>query len=242
MRLKGSTRHGVAAIHSLRPGHEALAGCNNPPAQPVYWLVPGTARQSMALEIALSASHDRIVRELRARRWSVSDADAAFEALLRRQQADLMRFACWLTGDRHVAEEVVQEALLRAWKSRHMLREDASIRSWLLTIVRREHGRLYERKRLPTVPLEDAMRDADPALQDSDNDDLAELRRAILALPQAYREPLLMQVIFGYSTEEIAREMGLTQSAVLTRLFRARNALRDVYALPRQDAPSGSAP
>lgn len=156
-------------------------------------------------------------------------ADATFEALLSEQRADLLRFACWLCRDRNLGEEIVQEAMLRAWSARSMLRQDSSLRSWLLTIVRREHARLYERKRLPTVPLDVAMQEGDPALTERDDEDLGELRSAILALPVTYREALLMQVIFGYSTDQIARELGLTQSAVLTRLFRARNTLREHY-------------
>jgi RNA polymerase sigma-70 factor (ECF subfamily) len=53
-----------------------------------------------------------------------------------------------------------------------------------------------------------------------------DLRRAILALEDDYREPLVLQVLMGLSTQEIAEQLGLTQAAVLTRLFRARNKLR----------------
>jgi RNA polymerase sigma-70 factor (ECF subfamily) len=57
------------------------------------------------------------------------------------------------------------------------------------------------------------------------------LRRAILRLPDDYREPLVMQVLGGYSTAEIAKEMNLSTPAVLTRLFRARNRLREIYGM-----------
>ena len=52
------------------------------------------------------------------------------------------------------------------------------------------------------------------------------LRHAIMRLPIEYREPLVLQVLGGFSAEEIARELALTPTAVLTRLFRARNKLR----------------
>jgi len=62
------------------------------------------------------------------------------------------------------------------------------------------------------------------------------LRRAVLTLQDEYRLPLLMQVLGGFSTAEIAGELGLTQAAVLTRLFRARNRLRTIYGLePAED-------
>lgn len=150
-----------------------------------------------------------------------------FESL----RPDLLRFAQWLARDRAVAEDVVQEALLRAWRSREALKESGSARAWLFTIVRREHARLYERKRLELVPLDDvADTHAGSRMADPDGE-LATLRDAIMRLPTDYREPLLLQVLGGFSTEEIAGELSLSTSAVLTRLFRARNKLRGIYGL-----------
>ena len=57
---------------------------------------------------------------------------------------------------------------------------------------------------------------------------LQDLRRALLQLEESYREPLVLQVLMGYSTEEIAQHMGLNVGAVLTRLFRARQQLRQI--------------
>jgi RNA polymerase sigma-70 factor, ECF subfamily len=158
-----------------------------------------------------------------------------FARLLESLRPDLVRFAFWLARDRSVAEDVVQETLIRAWKSRAELKDSAATRPWLLTIVRREHARLYERKRLPTVDVDDAEVQGDPALSTGDSSTadagLDDLRRAILRLPDEYREPLVMQVLGGLTTQEIGAELGLTQAAVLTRLFRARNKLREIYGL-----------
>jgi len=167
-------------------------------------------------------------------------ATSAFARLLETLRPDLVRFAFWLARDRAVAEDVVQETLIRAWKSREEIKDPAATRPWLLTIVRREHARLYERKRLPTVDLADAEAQGDPALLASDSSDgeagLDDLRRAILQLPDEYREPLVLQVLGGMTTAEIGEQLGLTQSAVLTRLFRARNRLRVIYGLaPTED-------
>jgi RNA polymerase sigma-70 factor (ECF subfamily) len=52
-----------------------------------------------------------------------------------------------------------------------------------------------------------------------------------MQLPDEYREPLVLQVLGGFSTAEIASQLGLSQAAVLTRLFRARNRLRTLYGL-----------
>jgi RNA polymerase sigma-70 factor (ECF subfamily) len=155
------------------------------------------------------------------------EVDSAFHAL----RPELLRFAFWLARDRSIAEDVVQEALLRAWRSRAELKDEAALRSWLLTIVRREHARLYERKRLEMTNLTHTMEnDASFSAPDGDGE-LRELRLAILRLPDAYREPLVMQVFGGFTAEEIGRELAVSTSAVLTRLCRARRKLRAAYGL-----------
>jgi RNA polymerase sigma-70 factor (ECF subfamily) len=151
---------------------------------------------------------------------------ARFQALCQSLRPDLLRFALWLSGDRAVAEDVVQETLLRAWKSQDSLLDEKSAKPWFLTIVRREYARTFERKRLPTVDLDDLIAGEEPALANAEDQDLAELRLAIFKLPDDYREPLVLQVLMGYTTAEIAAELDLTNAAVLTRLFRARRQLR----------------
>jgi RNA polymerase sigma-70 factor (ECF subfamily) len=151
-----------------------------------------------------------------------------FERLCEPLRADLFRFAFWLARDRSVAEDVVQETLLRAWRSLEALTDDNSVKPWLLTIARREHARLHERKRLVTVDVDTLATVEDPALGRSDDHESGDVHAAILALPDEYREPLVLQVLMGYSTDEIATHLGLTNGAVLTRLCRARQKLRAV--------------
>jgi RNA polymerase sigma-70 factor, ECF subfamily len=159
-----------------------------------------------------------------------------FESL----RPDLLRFAQWLARDRALAEDIVQESLLRAWRSREALKDPSAARAWLLTIVRREHARLYERKRLELVPLDDVADSHPGASLEEPGSELFTLRQSIMRLPIEYREPLLLQVLGGFSTEEIARELSLTSTAVLTRLFRARNKLRVMCGSPAvPDAPDG---
>ena len=159
--------------------------------------------------------------------------------LFESMRPDLLRFAHWLARDRQLAEDIVQESLLRAWRSRDSLKDRGAARAWLLTIVRREHARLYERKRLELVSLDEAL-DTQAAEKASGTDgDLFTLRHAIMRLPIEYREPLLLQILGGFSTEEIARELTLSSTAVLTRLFRARNKLRALCGMtPAPDVPA----
>jgi RNA polymerase sigma-70 factor (ECF subfamily) len=159
-------------------------------------------------------------------RLSGADPQASVTQLFESMRPDLLRFAHWLARDRSLAEDIVQESLLRAWRSRDTLKDRGAARAWLLTIVRREHARLYERKRLELVSLDEALESQAPAKAADPESDLFTLRNAIMRLPIEYREPLVLQVLGGFSTEEIARELALSSTAVLTRLFRARNKLR----------------
>jgi len=172
-----------------------------------------------------------------------NDRQRRFTLICEPLRADLFRFALWLSRSRSVAEDVVQETMLRAWKSLDSLKDDAAARHWLLTIARREHARLYERKRHETVNIDELVSAEVPALagkaeNDAEADQLRDVRRAIFTLEPEYREPLVLQVLLGYSTEEIAQHMKLNQGAVLTRLFRARNQLRERLGL----GPDDSAP
>jgi RNA polymerase sigma-70 factor (ECF subfamily) len=151
---------------------------------------------------------------------------ARFQALCQALRPDLLRFAFWLARDRALAEDVVQESMLRAWKAQDSLLDEQAAKPWFLTIIRREFARTFERKRLPLVDIDELIASEEPALAGAGDDELAELRTAIFKLPDEYREPLILQVLMGYSTAEIARELDLSEAAVLTRLFRARKNLR----------------
>ncbi len=150
-----------------------------------------------------------------------------FDELVAVYHQDMYRYAAWLSRDRTVAEDVVQESLLRAWKSLDSLRDDAAAKHWLLTIVRRENARYFERRRLETVDVDNLTPSQEALLADQPDHELDDMREAIYRLDDDYREPLVLQVLMGYSTSEIGELMGLKQGAVLTRLHRARLKLRD---------------
>lgn len=159
-----------------------------------------------------------------------------FDRLVAVYHADMYRYAAWLSRDRSIAEDVVQEALLRAWKSLDALREEEAAKHWLLTIVRRENARYFERKRLETVDVDDLSPAQEALIAESEDAQLDELREAIYRLEDDYREPLVLQVLMGYTTTEIAELMGLKQGAILTRLHRARHKLKEVVDEDAADA------
>lgn len=160
----------------------------------------------------------------------VADRRLRFDRIVAVFHQDMYRYAAWLCRDKAIAEDVVQEALLRAWKSLDALRDDAAAKPWLLTIVRRENARYFERRRLETVDIDDLTASQSALLAAAPDDELNDLREAIYELADEYREPLLLQVLMGYSSKEIAELMGLKQGAVLTRLHRARLKLRENVA------------
>lgn len=165
-----------------------------------------------------------------------TDRRRRFGVLCEQLRPDLLRFAFWLGRDRQLAEDVVQEAMLRAWKSFDALEDEERVKPWLLTIVRREFARSFERKRLPLADLDALVATEADVLAAEDDEQLAAMRQALFRLDDEYREPLVLQVMMGYSTKEIAAMMGLQQGAVLTRLFRARARLRQDLGLAPEPA------
>lgn len=170
---------------------------------------------------------------------AVSSRQRQFEALTRAHAGDLYRFAYWLCGQDALAQDLVQETLLRAWKSLDALREAECAKPWLLTILRREHARLHERKALDTVELEDNLAEDAAWASPERHGDAAELREAMSRLPHRYREPLLLQVLGGMSCDEIAAELDQQPGAVMTQLFRARQKLKSILQGGRPEAQHG---
>ncbi|NIR30623.1 MAG: sigma-70 family RNA polymerase sigma factor [Gammaproteobacteria bacterium] len=148
-----------------------------------------------------------------------------FEALVRAFTPELYRYAFWLCGRQATAEDLVQETFARAWRSFDDLRDEQATKAWLLTILRREHARLFERQRPEARDMDFDRFPATVSGEDVSAQALA-LRKAVARLPAGYAEPLLLQVLGGCSAEEIARIMNLSPSAVMTRLHRARRKLR----------------
>jgi RNA polymerase sigma-70 factor (ECF subfamily) len=163
-----------------------------------------------------------------------TDRRRRFSALCERLRPDLLRFAWWLGRDRGLAEDVVQESLLRAWKSFDSLEDEGKARSWLLTIVRRELARSFEKKRPELADVDALVAAESDVLTGVGDERVEEMRNAIFRLNEEYREPLVLQVLLGYSTREIAELMGMQQGAVLTRLFRARAKLRQQLGVEKE--------
>jgi len=139
----------------------------------------------------------------------------------------MLRYSRCLTRDRETAEDVVQAALLRAWSKIHTLEDGNAARSWLITITRREMARAYERKRLATVDIGMLSSDDEMSISCQGYRGEQDLGRAVNSLREGDRE-LLLQIMHGYSIEEIAEEQGCQPANISVRLFRARKRLRAI--------------
>ena len=147
----------------------------------------------------------------------------SFDETVRAHAGDLYRFAYWLARDRHQAEDVVQEALLRGWRAYPALRDRTAVKAWLFSIVRNE----FYRMRGGGAPRFESLDETGLEVADERATLFGlEMRDAIGALPAAYAEPLALQVLGGFSCAEIAALLETTEGAVMTRLTRARQALR----------------
>ncbi len=155
-----------------------------------------------------------------------TDKKDRFDALARAFSTDLYRYGVWLCGNDALAKDLVQETFLRAWRALDSLKDERAAKSWLITILRREYARTFERK-VPKFTDVDAV-----VIEDKDEmgpDERTErdlLRLGMASLAPRYREPLLLQVVMGYSCEEIAMQLDISKSAVMTQLFRAREQLK----------------
>lgn len=154
---------------------------------------------------------------------------AKFDQLITPYMKDLYRYGYWLSGDASIAEDLVQDTLLRAWRFLHKQEKPESTKGWLLTILRRENARRFERKHPQEVDI--PMEALGETYQHYDTSTEAfVLRQAIKDLPNEYREPLILQTLHGYSQKEIAKKLGISAAGAGTRLFRARQKLREALA------------
>ncbi|WP_196138614.1 sigma-70 family RNA polymerase sigma factor [Aliikangiella sp. G2MR2-5] len=155
----------------------------------------------------------------------MSNKERQFENLVRSYYRPLFQYAFWMSKSNSVAEDIVQETFARAWKSIDQLKDIKAVKSWLYTILTRENARRFERKQLPVINLSESWQ-LEQVASPNDDYEVLDIRRAIMALPETYREPLALQVIGGLSTEEIANVLSIKSNTVSTRLFRARSVLK----------------
>jgi RNA polymerase sigma-70 factor (ECF subfamily) len=169
---------------------------------------------------------------------------AAFEGIVRRWQSPLVNLAWRFCRDRARAEEMAQEAFLRAWRNLAQFRGDAAFSTWLFSLA----ANLYrtELRRIPAtmLSLDEIAEPPDPhiasdaALDESSRDE--SLRRAVLALPPKYRDALLLFYFHEQDVPAAARTLRIPEGTIKARLFRGRELLRNKFSRPRRASKSAS--
>jgi RNA polymerase sigma-70 factor (ECF subfamily) len=154
---------------------------------------------------------------------------AAFEGIVRRWQGPLLNMAWRYCRDRGRAEELAQEALVRAWRGLSSWRRESSFSTWLFALAANVYRN--DLKRFPAVnlPIEDIAEPSRAADQQSRIEEKSRnevVRRAVLALPRRYREPVVLFYFHEKNVAAAAQTMGLAEGTVKARLSRARELLR----------------
>jgi len=154
---------------------------------------------------------------------------AAFEGIVRRWQGPLLNMAWRYCRDRGRAEELAQEALVRAWRGLSSWRRESSFSTWLFALAANVYRN--DLKRFPAVnlPIEDIAEPSRAADQQSRIEEKSRnevVRRAVLALPRRYREPVVLFYFHEKDVAAAAQTMGLAEGTVKARLSRARELLR----------------
>lgn len=156
-----------------------------------------------------------------------------FNALVEQYGPALYRFAFRLVGDRHEAEDMVQETFRSAWRSRQAYEAGRGDRAWLASILRRRVVDRWRRMNLPTVTCGDA---PDPRVAAADplaSDYTDEMQQALAQLPTELRETLLLVVVGELTHQEVAEMLGIPLGTVLSRVSRARQRLRQLVLAAR---------
>jgi RNA polymerase sigma-70 factor (ECF subfamily) len=153
-----------------------------------------------------------------------------YERLVHAHAAELYRFAYRLSGRTERAQDLVQETFLEAWRSISQQKNPETARAWLFSILRHRWAHLCRdaARRIQALPSSDTFADH-PAADAGVADALAEeeaLRNALDTLDPRFKEALLMVFMQGLSCKQAASTLGVPLGTVLSRISRAREALR----------------
>lgn len=149
----------------------------------------------------------------------------------------LRRYARALLGDRHAADDLVQDTLERAWNKFHLWRPGSDLRAWLFSVMHNVFvNQVRSRRSRTEIAMEESPEVAVRATQ-SDTIELADLGRALLRLPEDQRETLLLVTVEEMTYEEASRALSIPIGTVMSRLSRARERLRQVLGEAQSVTP-----
>ena len=149
------------------------------------------------------------------------------------QHSSLFKHAFWMTGNRALAEDLVQETYYQAWKSRNNIVSDHNPLPWLLTVLRRLVYKEYQQARLDALALSEQHIEqhieGSGSPTEVDLDTLLDLGTGLLSLSTRQRELLLLHSLHGFTYDQISEQLGIPIGTVMSRISRARQTLRAFY-------------
>ena len=159
-----------------------------------------------------------------------------FKDGLIREIPNLRAFAASLSGSMQLADDLVQDTLLKAWGNSDKFEPGTSLRAWLFTILRNTYYSLYRKRGREVQDSEGtyAERMATHGNQES-HLDLADFRKALAKLPEEQREVLIMVGATGLSYEEAAEICGVAIGTIKSRVNRARTKLAELLSIGSVD-------
>lgn len=156
----------------------------------------------------------------------------ALDELYARYGSGIFSFLVARLGEPALAEEVLQDVMLAAWRSAAQFRGESKVLTWLLTIARNRSINVIRKRRLPLVPINDALDtgadDTGPLEKVMRHTEQQAVRDALDQLPAAHREVLILVFYHHLTAPEVAAVLGIAIGTVKSRLHRAKDALRDV--------------
>lgn len=156
--------------------------------------------------------------------------DTAFHELVDRYANDLFKLAYSLTGNADDAEDILQETFLGAFEHVRSFKAKASVKTWLIRILVKQVAKYHRywriRKTTPIDEIPEISKKVEPA---RGHELRMDMKTMISTLSPEHREVIVLRELQGYSYKEIAAILGIAEGTVESRLFRARQDLRERF-------------
>ena len=155
--------------------------------------------------------------------------NSAFSQLYSIYSTDLYRFAVYMMGSEQDAEDAVQEAVFSAWRNIHTLNDESLFKAWLFKILtNRCKTNLMKKNKVPdSLPIEEYT-----FLQDTQSSSFvsAELKEALAALTPPDAQIILLSIIGGFKSSELAEIYNMPAATIRTRQKRALGKLKEILS------------
>ena len=193
--------------------------------EPVYVKIMKSEKENATLVTGLNVSETELVNRAQ------SGDRNAFSELVRNHAQGVMNVIYRMCGDVHIAEDAAQETFIQAWLHLSAYRPHTSLRNWLYRIaVNAATDMLRKEKRILPNSMEDLQLTDErpgPELLVSEREQILQLQKAVLALPEASRAVLVLREYEGLSYNEISSTLDIPIGTVMSRLNYARKLLKE---------------